>query len=886
MFIFTRWLKGLLTYRPERLLETMAGVGLTIALLACLGGFIASSTAVMTRRAISDVPVDWQVLTTPGADEDAVKAALKESTSYTALERVGYADAAGFEARTGGTVQTTGSGKVLGIRPDYLSVFPKEIRPLTGASIGVLVAQQTAANLHVKEGDTLTVQRVGLPSVQVRVDGVVDLPCADSLFQAVGTPAGMAPQAPPDNVLLIPADQWHALFDPQSRVRPDSVRIQYHVRIGSRLPIDPNDAYIEATRMANHFESLTAGSAIVGNNLAARLAGARSDALYARVLFLFLGLPGVILAMMLTVAVAASGSRHRIREQALLRIRGASLEQLLSIEMLEAAVAGIGGIVFGLALTVAAANFIAPESFMKDPAFLFWAFGAAAAGFVLALAAVVFPAWKQARKGTVAASTAVTRRSGSFPWRKIHLDVIMLGIAFFEFWRTASTGYQVVLAPEGVAQISVHYEAFIAPLFLWIGGALLSIRIWENFLEHGQRILTGLLRPIAKKLSGPVAASLIRQRFLVTRGIVLVALAVSFAVSTAIFNTTYNVQSHVDAELTNGADVRISGLTDSPPAGRLAELKALPGVAAAEPMMHRFAYVGHDLQDIYGIDPKHIGDVTHMSNAFFEGGNARATLAKLVEHPDGVLVSEETRNDFQLQKGDQLNLRVQFAGDHQYHAAPFRFIGVVREFPTAPKDSFLVVNAAYLAKITGNDAGEMVLLRAAGDPAELAARARKTVAQLAGAQVSDIGSVQRMIGSGLTAINLHGLTRLELAFAVVFVMGATGLILAIGLAERRRSFAILDALGATGRQMGAFIWSEGLVILCGGSAAGALLGWGIAEMLVRVLTGVFDPPPEHLYIPWGYMAMLAAAAAASTIVAVCGMIRISRGSGVEELRKE
>jgi putative ABC transport system permease protein len=43
-------------------------------------------------------------------------------------------------------------------------------------------------------------------------------------------------------------------------------------------------------------------------------------------------------------------------------------------------------------------------------------------------------------------------------------------------------------------------------------------------------------------------------------------------------------------------------------------------------MQHRFAYVGNDLQDLYGIDPQHTGEATNMSNAFFENGNAAATL--------------------------------------------------------------------------------------------------------------------------------------------------------------------------------------------------------------------------------------------------------------------
>jgi putative ABC transport system permease protein len=342
--------------------------------------------------------------------------------------------------------------------------------------------------------------------------------------------------------------------------------------------------------------------------------------------------------------------------------------------------------------------------------------------------------------------------------------------------------------------------------------------------------------------------------------------------------------SHVDAELTNGSDVRVTGSTAFPPGSKLKELKALPGVAAAQPMIHRFAYVGKDLQDIYGIDPKHIREATNMSNAYFASGNAQATLSMLAKQPDGVLVSEETRRDFQLRRGDPLNLRLQFAADHQYHIVPFRFIGVVREFPTAPKDSFLIANSGYMAKQTGSDAKEIVLIRTQGNAGKLVKRVQKVVASLPGAKVTDIGSAQRIISSNLTAVNLHGLTRLELVFAVLLVMGATGLILALGLTERRRNFAILDALGAKSSQLGAFIWSEGLLMLVGGGTIGTVLGFGVAQILVKVLTGVFDPPPEYLYIPWGYMGLLAAAAIVSAVIVVFGMKIISRRPVVEELR--
>lgn len=880
-----RWLAGRLSRRSGRLIGATVGVALTVALLAALGAFIAASAGSMTGRAIAAVPVDWQVLLAPGTDPRATLQAVRAATPVAALEPVGYADVAGFSASTGGTVQTTGAGKVLGVSGQYHQLFPAEMRPLIGSLDGALVAQQTAANLHVTVGDTVTIQRTGLPPIDVTVAGVVDLPQADSLFQAVGVPPGTAPQAPPDNVLLLPAAQWHALFDPQAAVRPDSVRTQLHVRIGHDLPTDPGAAFVAVQQRAHNLEARIAGSGVVGDNLAARLDGARADALYAEILFLFLGLPGAILAMLLTVAVAVAGAARRRQEQALLRTRGATTAQILRLEAAEALLAGGIGVLLGLLLAAGATALIVPNIGLVTRATLPWIAGAALIGLVLALVAVLLPAWNTLRQRTVVAARMAVGRAARPLWQRLYLDVIVLGAAAIMFWRTASTGYQIVLAPEGVPQTAVAYESFLAPLGLWVGMALLVLRLWSGGLARGHHVLAALLRPVARGLAGVVATSLGRQRALHTRGVVLVALACAFATSTAVFNTTYNAQARVDAELTNGADVLIRGTTAAPPGTKLPELAALPGVAAAQPMQHRFAYVGADLQDLYGIDPARIGEATSMANAYFANGDAQATLAALAARPDAVLVSEETMTDFQLVPGDQLNLRMQSASDHQYHIIPFHFVGVVREFPTAPKDSFLVANASYIAQQTGTNAAEIVLLRTNGNAAAVAQAAQAVVAPLAGAQVSDIGTAQRAISSSLTAVDLRGLTALELLFAVLLLIGAAGLVLALSLIERRRTFAILAALGARAHQLGAFSWSEGLLLLIGGCVIGIAVGLGVAQMLVALLTQVFDPAPERLAVPWSYLSALVAAAAFSIGAAVAGAQRAATRMVVENLRE-
>jgi putative ABC transport system permease protein len=65
----------------------------------------------------------------------------------------------------------------------------------------------------------------------------------------------------------------------------------------------------------------------------------------------------------------------------------------------------------------------------------------------------------------------------------------------------------------------------------------------------------------------------------------------------------------------------------------------------------------------------------------------------------------------------------------------FHFIGVVREFPTAPRDSFLVANATYIAHQTGAVGAEVVLLKTKTSPADVATAARRIVASLPGVKV-------------------------------------------------------------------------------------------------------------------------------------------------------
>ena len=878
------WLRGLLRRHPGRLFLAAAGIAIAVGLLSSLGSFLAASQATMTTRASSGVAVDWQVEVRPnssGIGTAGVLKALQSDPANQAILPVGFADTSGLRATTHGTTQRTGAGKVLGIPSSYAATFPQGIRLLTGSLHGSLVAQQTAANLHVAPGDTVAIQRPGLPAVRTRIAGVVELPQADSLFQKVGAPPQSQLVAPPDNVVLLPSAQWHAAFDPVARHHAGAVSTQLHVRRSHALPSDPASAFTAVTGAAHNIEAGTSGVGVVGDNLGSVLDAAREDAAYARILFLFLAAPGAVLAAGLTATVAQANAPRRRSEQTLLRARGASTAQLTRLVVAEGVVTALVGGVAGLAgaVLLGALAFGSVAFGASVATSIAWAAVAVLVGCVMVGVVTVLPARRELTRDPEAGASRPRPA-----WQGWARDLLTLAVALGVLWAAGRNKYTLVLAPEGVPQLSVSYWAFLAPALAWVALALLGWRLSDLLLRRGTRVLQAALRPFDRHLSPYAARALSRQGRPVARSAVLVGIALAFAASTATFNATYHQQAEVDAQLTNGADVTV---TESPGttvvAGDASRLAAVPGVKAVQPMLHRFAYVGSDLQDLYGVDPSTIGSATTLQDPYFQGGTAGQLLARLAARPDAVLVSAETVNDYQLSLGDQLRLRLQDGRTHRYASVTFHYAGIVNEFPTAPKDSFIVANAAYVAQQTHDPAVGTFLVSTGGSQiSSVAARVRSLVGT--SATVTTLNESRGLVSSTLTSVDLSGLTRIELGFALVIAAAAGTVALGLGLDARRRGAALATLLGARRSQLRVFEVAEPVLVSVLGLLIGGVGGWGMSRLLVTILGGVFDPPPTHLAVPWGYLVGLVVIVSTGIALASYRVARRVRRLALQELR--
>jgi putative ABC transport system permease protein len=197
----------------------------------------------------------------------------------------------------------------------------------------------------------------------------------------------------------------------------------------------------------------------------------------------------------------------------------------------------------------------------------------------------------------------------------------------------------------------------------------------------------------------------------------------------------------------------------------------------------------------------------------------------------------------------------------------------------------MVANLGYLERVTHDPGPNVVLVKAAGDPAALAQRVASAT-RSDGTLVKDIRRQTAQTVSSITTVDLKGISRIEEAFTLILAAAAMALFVALTVAERRQEFATMAALGAPQRAVGGFLWTEAALVLGAALGLAALLGWLLAEMLVAMLRHVFDPPPDQLVAPWGFLGWLVLAAVvgstAAAAVASLGIRRLPLGAILRE----
>jgi putative ABC transport system permease protein len=197
----------------------------------------------------------------------------------------------------------------------------------------------------------------------------------------------------------------------------------------------------------------------------------------------------------------------------------------------------------------------------------------------------------------------------------------------------------------------------------------------------------------------------------------------------------------------------------------------------------------------------------------------------------------------------------------------------------------MVANIGYLQAADHTGGPNVIFAKANGDPPAVARRVAAAT-RPDGTVVKNIRQQAAQTVSSITTVDLTGISKIEEAFAIALAAGAMWLFVTVALAERRHELATMAAVGASMRTIRAFLRSEAFLVLAAGLVLASVLGFVLAEMLVAMLQHVFDPPPDHMAVPWRFLAELAGGAVigagAALLVASRSVRRLPLGSILRE----
>ncbi len=866
---------------PSQTVTQVLVLAAAVALLGSMVLFIGHALQTMTAAATRSVPVDLQGPVRSYSEARSLAGGIGRQPSVASASATATAPFAGIVHHGPEGVTSAGKGAVLAVPVRYPESF-ETFRFLRGSLRPgeVVLDQQLAATLRARVGDTVAIRSGGGGAPRrFRVGGIALVSASDLLFQPLNPQLGPAPAQPPANVAIMPLGTFARTLAPQlptlagagigSSAVPGAQRgTQWQVQAQvdrAALTGSPSHALARAGQVRNSLQSTFTGRIQFVDNLSESLETAAGDALYAEALFIMLAVPGALLALGLAYLAALGTVDRDRRELALLRARGASRRQLIAFALCEAAVVGVVSGLLGACFTFAAVALLVKGSVGLSATRVALVLGICVVLALLGAATARLATGARALTASVTEGRQAMQRQRRALWERLYLDFAALSLSGLIYWLTASTGFSAVVNPDSNPTLSLSVYMFFAPALLWIGATLLLVRLRGRAFAALASRLAGR-RPRDQRSF--LLASASRRGAAINRGLILVGLLLAFGVSLGVFTATYDQQAGVDAQLTLGADVTATappGVTTS--RDLAARIARVPGVAATSSVDHSYAYVGPDLQDTFGIEPNTIARATTLRDSYFLGGGAGTMLARLRARPDGILVSKETITDYSLKVGDLLRLRVLDHRSGRFRVVPFHVVGTVQEFPSAPRDSFMVANLSYLSRADRAGGPNVVFAKASEDPATVASRVASAT-KSDGVIVKDIRQQAVQTVSSITTVDLTGISHLEEAFAIVLAAAAMWLFVGLAVDERRHEFATMAAVGASLREVGAFVRSEAALVLGLAIPLALALGWLLAEMLVAMLRHVFDPPPNHLAVPWAYLGELGLAAIAGGVLAV------------------
>jgi putative ABC transport system permease protein len=852
-----------------------------------LAGKVSSREDVVPTPANSPPPLTLDRLETTIAGIPGVAAA----------DRLASVDLPAGSLRTG-RARVASPVRLFAFDRRYVQHYPS-IRISTGSlkpNSAVLSAEASRA-LAAKAGGTVELTLPGRRGpLSLPVSGVADLVQAKPLFNSRKSSKFENFLYVPNSIVVTPETferrvlpAFRAASARRGAILKSLPMQEVDVRLDrSRLHTNPASAHSQTKDVAQAIDRIEPSRSYLIDNISNTLAVASRDAAVGKRMFLFLGLPGLLLAAFLAAYAGSILAGAQRREHANLRVRGADhgwLLRMLACKTL--ALAGAGSVLGSTLGFLTAIAVLDRETLFEAGAgaLALSAVLASGAGMLTTALALYIPA-----RGSLGRDVSQERREvelGAAPgWRRLRLDVALLVVAAIAE-AIAFAGGAFDAPPGSVSSgraVSLPSRLLLPPVVAWVGGVLLAARILAAL---GRRLAVPRLG-FGRVVPAIVGRSVRRRTWALATGVVGVGLVLAFGADISMFSASYDKAKAADARFVVGSDLRITPRVGGP--GRsssyASELR-VPGVEAVTSLVFKAensVLVGpydQDHEDLAAIDPASFERAAPLSDSFFVGDSAAGAMRALRSDPRALLVGSEAAEQLSIERGDRV--RVLLArGTPRQVLRTFHVAGLFDEFPGFPDGVNLVANLRRYEEATGFRGVDFFLASTTdhshGSLAQATAALRTGPGKRDPIEVESAATALGKDQSSLTAINVQGLVDLDSLYTLLMSAACVGIFVFGLLLHRRREYVTLRAQGMRTGELRALLLSEsGLVALCG-LAAGALVGTGMAYLTVNVLRPLFILEPA-LSVRAGELAALAGLVLGATLVsalaasAVLGRLR-------------
>ncbi|HVD80525.1 MAG TPA: FtsX-like permease family protein [Propionibacteriaceae bacterium] len=777
--------------------------------------------------------------------------------------------------------------RVFGLDNRYLEQDPS-IRIVEGSyepGSGLLSAEAARA-LSIGPGGVVQIRVPGMSQpLSVLISGITDVSRAKSLFYSregkrleqfvyVRNSVIVAPEVFPKTI--IPAFQ-NVATAPGTVLRSQPILEVDVFMEREPLDADPGTALAQTKAVADGVNAVALGQDVLIDNISNALQVARDDARTAKRMFVFLGLPGALLAAILTAyagGVLASALR---REQAILRIRGANRRHLLRMHALRtlalAAVGSVLGVALGLVSSAAVLSADALAS-ASPVSLLASALLGAGAGF-LATGVALYAAGRRGITRQISDERAQLASRAPL-WRLLGIDFLILAAAIgVEWYQRRHGGFEGVQGSVYFGRaVSLQLHLVIVPIGIWLGGVLVLGRI----VERGFAFLPLPLRHrFGRPLRGLLTRSIRRRSWAAATAVIMVGLIVALGTSVASFSASYNQAKARDARFVVGSDVRVTpspiSALDHPP--QYAEQLKVPGIQTATPVVYGLNNAllesenNEDAGNMAAIDPAAFGQVAPLIDTDFLGTTAANAMDALQRQPGGVLLTEDLADTLDVDVGD--SVQVLFArGTQDQKLSELTVIGLFQRLPGFPEGVDVLVNIQRQMQLIPSTNTTFFLAQTT-DPSD--ATLDRVVAGLQegpgsadALQIDTRATALDKDQSSLAALNIRGLLTLDSAYALAMAATAITIFVFGLLLQRRREYVTLRAQGMRIGKIRSLLVTESSGVVVIGAAVGVLVGAVMAYFLVTVLRPLFVLRPE-VVLPRVDIAVLAALVLAVSVVA-------------------